>query len=489
MSLATLLLALCPTANPSAERFDALVEEARKAWDVPGLALVVVSSDRTVHLKGYGLRQLGRSESITPDSTFPLASCTKAFTTTLAAMLVDEAKLKWDDPVRKHLNDFRLADPAANELVSLRDLAAHRTGVAAHDLLWYRSPFTQVDLVHRAGKLPLSKPFRKDMQYQSVMYLALGQAIAKAGGDSWENLIETRILKPLEMKATTLTTVAASKAKDLATGHRLNSDGKLAVVSWYEQITPNPAGSIHTTARDLVPWLQLHLNLGKHNNQQLVSESSLLETHQPHTIVPLRGEVKRLMPDTLQMSYGLGWVAQDYRGELVVQHAGLIDGFRVHITLLPNRGYAFAILANREATRLNLALSNSIVDLMLGLPSKDWNGYFGEIVAEEELAKKLQNRREDLGRKPTVLPDVPIERLAGKYEEAAYGASSIHLEKDRLIWEWGPWKIPLDHYGGNVFQLRSENVLLDRAFLTFEVSEGRSTSYRLLGLSFQRGGK
>lgn len=489
MSLATLVLALCPIANPSAERFDALVEEARKSWDVPGVALVVVSSDQTTHLKGYGVRQLGRPEPITPDSTFPLASCTKAFTTTLAAMLVDQSKLNWDDPVRKHLDEFQLSDPAANALVSLRDLAAHRTGVAGHDLLWYRSPFTQTELVQRAGKLPLSRPFRQEMQYQNIMYVALGQAIARAGGDSWENLIAEKILKPLEMKATTLTTVEAAKAKDLASGHRLNGDGKLAVTSWYEQKVPNPALSIHTTARDLIPWLQLHLNLGKHNNQQLVSEASLSETHQPNTVVPVRGGVKKLMPETLQMSYGLAWVVQDYRGELVVQHAGIIDGFRVHLTLLPRRGLAFAILANREATRMNLALSNSMIDLLLALPAKDWNGHFGDIVAEEALSKQLQIRREDLGRKPTILPDIPIQQLAGKYEEPAYGTTSLNFEKDRLFWEWGPRKVLLEHYRGNVFQLRSENVLLDRAFLTFEVSEGRSTSYRLLGLKFVRNGK
>ncbi len=486
MSLATFLLALCPAADPTSQQLDALVETARKSWDVPGVALALVSSEKTLHLKGFGLRQFGRTEPVTPDTTFPLASCTKAFTTTLGAMLIDDGKLKWDDPVRKHLADFHLSDPAADALVSLRDLASHRTGVAAHDMLWYRSPFTQSDLVKRVGKLPLSKPFRQDMQYQSVMYLALGQAIEKAGGDRWENLVAERILKPLDMKATTLTTLAASKAKDLASGHRMNSEGKLVVVPWYEQTVPNPAGSIHTNARDLVPWLQLQINGGKHSQRQLVSESALAETHEPQTIIPLRGEAKKLQPDSQLMSYGLAWVVQDYRGELVVQHAGLIDGFRVHVTLLPKRGYAFAILANRQATRMNLALSNSVVDLLLGLPAKDWNGHFGDLIEEEQLAKKLQARREDLARRPTVLPEIPLEQLAGKYEEPAYGSSSISFDKDHLVWEWGPWKLPLKHYGGNVFQVQADNELLHRAFLIFDVSEGGSTAYRLLGLNFKR---
>ena len=93
------------------------------------------------------------------------------------------------------------------------------------------------------------------------------------------------------------------------------------------------------------------------------------------------------------MSHALAWVVQDYRGHLLVQHTGVIDGFRVHLTLLPNDGYAFAILANREATRMNLALSNTLADLLLGLPGRDWNALIGEAMAEARTAAQVQARR------------------------------------------------------------------------------------------------
>src|SRR5262245_42960312 len=95
-------------AEPEPAAVDKLAADALAAWDVPGLAVVVVRGDDTRVLKGYGTRALGKPEPVTPDTVFPLASCSKAFTTTLLAMLADDEVMAWDDPVRKHLPTFRL---------------------------------------------------------------------------------------------------------------------------------------------------------------------------------------------------------------------------------------------------------------------------------------------------------------------------------------------------------------------------------------------
>ena len=94
-------------------------------------------------------------------------------------------------------------------------------------------------------------------------------------------------------------------------------------------------------------------------------------------------------------------MVQDYRGRLLVQHAGLIDGFRAHLTLLPKDGYAFAILANREGTRMNLALSNALADLLLGLPAKDWNKYLlGRAGGRAGGRPAVRAQRVEHGRRP-----------------------------------------------------------------------------------------
>jgi CubicO group peptidase (beta-lactamase class C family) len=207
-----------PQPDPAA--VDALVRDALKAWNVPGVAVAVVRDDQVVYLKGHGLRAVGSDRPVTPDTVFPLASCTKGFTTTLLAMLVDEGKIRWDDPVRKHLPWFRLADPLADREVTLRDLITHRTGLRGHDLLWYRSPLKQEELVRRAGLLPLDKPFRTTFQYQSTMFTAAGLAAGETAKTTWADLVRKRIFEPLEMTASSLTTPEAEKSADRAMPHR-----------------------------------------------------------------------------------------------------------------------------------------------------------------------------------------------------------------------------------------------------------------------------
>src|SRR4029078_6493007 len=134
-------------------------------------AVVVVRGDDTLLLKGFGVRELGGSQKITPETIFPLASCSKALPTTLLAMLVDDGAMNWDDPVRKHFPGFKLADPNADALLTVRDLLCHRSGIGSHELLWYRAPWGIDETLKRAQALPLSYPFRSGFEYSSIPFL------------------------------------------------------------------------------------------------------------------------------------------------------------------------------------------------------------------------------------------------------------------------------------------------------------------------------
>jgi len=82
----------------------------------------------------------------------------KAFTATSIAMLVDEGKMAWDDPVRKHLDYFHLADPLADANVTLRDLLTHRTGLGTHNFLWMAAPWSLEESIRRIGKVRRASP-------------------------------------------------------------------------------------------------------------------------------------------------------------------------------------------------------------------------------------------------------------------------------------------------------------------------------------------
>src|SRR5690242_17368884 len=126
IALAFLLFAL---AAPAQTNVDTLAAETMKQWKLPGLAVAIVKDDKVVLAKGYGVKELGGNAPITDETLFQIASTSKAFTTTAMAMLVDEKKLGWDDPVRQHVVYFHLDDACADSLVTLRDIVSHRTGL------------------------------------------------------------------------------------------------------------------------------------------------------------------------------------------------------------------------------------------------------------------------------------------------------------------------------------------------------------------------
>ncbi len=181
---------------------DAIVRKAMKEFEAPGVAVAVVQGDRVVYLKGHGVRELGKESPVTADTLFAIASCTKAFTATAIGFLVQEGKVRWDDPVRKHLPGFRLSDPLADRDVTIRDLLCHRTGVIRHDILWLVHPWDREEMIRRSGSLRPDKPFRSEYGYNNLQYLAAGEASSRAAGMPWEELVRSRILEPLGMKAT-----------------------------------------------------------------------------------------------------------------------------------------------------------------------------------------------------------------------------------------------------------------------------------------------
>ena len=144
----------------AAQNFDKAARDGVAAWQFPGMAVAVVQDDKVVFLKAYGVKEIGKPEPVTVDSLFQIGSTTKAFTTTAMAMLVDEKKLDWDDPVRRHLDYFHLSDACADSQVALRDLVSHRTGLSRHDELWDNSPLSREEILRRVAGLALSKPIR-----------------------------------------------------------------------------------------------------------------------------------------------------------------------------------------------------------------------------------------------------------------------------------------------------------------------------------------
>src|SRR5262245_51749456 len=297
-----LLPNLADAKPPDARTLDEAVAKSMKAWSVPGAAIAIVHDGKVVYLAGHGVRESGKDGKVTPDTLFCLGSCGKAFTTAAMAALVEEGKFAWDDRVSKHLPTFRLSDDLASRDVRLRDLLCHRTGLATNDLLWYRAPWSPEESVSRLAHLPLARPFRTTFQYNSTAYTAAGLAAAKAADTTWDALIQKRLLTPLGMKRTCLDSVTADRDAERARPHRLDRTGEPKPTSAVSMRKPDPAGSIHSSARDLASWLRFHLDEGKRDGKVIVPARALRQTYAPQIVLPRTANDRTIFPDTVQSS-------------------------------------------------------------------------------------------------------------------------------------------------------------------------------------------
>ena len=481
----SLELAAQPLNTPlNTAKIDSLAEAVLKAWQAPGCAVAVIQGDRVVFQKGYGVKELGNADPVTSRTVFAIGSTTKAFTTAVLAILNDEGKLNWDDPVRKYLPEFRLSDQNANALVTVRDLVSHRTGLSRNDLLWYGSPWSRTEILERIGRVPLTKPFRSAWQYQNMMFLAAGEVAAAAGGASWESLVQTRILDPLGMRSTSLSAWDVMAAPDLATPHA-KRDGKTQTTAWRNIDNIGPAGSINSNVEDLSVWLRLQMNDGvAGNGARLISSRNMREMHTPQMAIRPEDWGRNHTDETNQMAYGLGWFLKDYRGRHLVNHGGAIDGFRANFSFLPKERIGVIVVSNLGEDNMPEALRWSILDELTGAPSKDWNVFLIGRGARQEAAVTAARAERDRNRKPGTSPSLDVAAYAGSYNQSAYGITRITNESGKLYLDWSSFHVPLEHYHYDTFLIADGR--LD-GLVTFHLDgAGHAAALDFIGLTFHR---
>jgi CubicO group peptidase (beta-lactamase class C family) len=330
-------------------------DEARAAAGVPGASLVVVRGDQVIVLKASGVRDAAKGLPVTPDTLFAIGSCTKAFTAMLAVMSQDDGKLSLDDSPKKFLPYFSLRDKDADAQVTLRDLLSHRTGLAGTEIAWYTGVLNREEVIRVAGRAKPSARLREKFQYQNVMYSAAGETVARAQGTTWENLVSTRILKPLGMTKSVLSVREMQAAPDFSLGYQYNAATKEARHVATRDITNvAPAGAINSSAREMAEWLKFMLAGGiSANGKRLVSEKGFAEVLTPQTKIN----------DTA--SYTLGWAAAKMGARTLYTHTGGIDGFGAMVSFLPQEKLGIAILANVEETPLLSAALRAVVSNLL----------------------------------------------------------------------------------------------------------------------------
>jgi CubicO group peptidase (beta-lactamase class C family) len=484
--IAAFLLSFSALAQPSFDRnaIDKVMKATMRAWQIPGAAVAIVKNDRVIYVNGYGTKEVGGTEAVTGDTLFQIASTSKAFTTAALAMLASEQKLSFDDPVRQHLDYFRLSDMCADSQVTIRDLVSHRTGLTRHDELWDNTPLTRAEVIRSMGQVALTKPFRTTYQYQNIMFIAAGEVVANASGMSWDDYVRTRIFQPLQMTRTVITDAEWNES-DHATGYRWDSRNNRVVLQRpIDTATLGAGGAIKSSARDMANWIRFQLANGAFNLTQLLDPAMLEETKMPVTPRRVEKTTRDENPETNVMSYGMGWTIQDYRGELLVSHSGALNGFRTHVDLLPRRNTGFVVMANVGRGLALVALRNTLADHLSGKPGRDWNAYYLMLdgkAHEKELRDKAER---DAKRIANTTPTHALERYAGTYTSVPYGTATVTVADGKLVLQWNRLSIPLTHFHYDVFRAESEEDDVDEE-VVFVLNDAREiTGLRVFGERF-----
>jgi CubicO group peptidase (beta-lactamase class C family) len=481
------VLILLFLACPAFAQYDDLANTALSQWKVPGIAIAIVQNDKVIYLKGIGVKEAGKADPVTPDTLFEIGSTTKAFTTTAMAMLVDEKKMSWDDPVRKHLDYFHLSDPCADSLVTLRDIVSHRSGLSRHDELWdYDPTMTREQLIRAVATVKLTKPIRSAYQYNNIMFTTAGEAVAAAAKMPWDTFVRTRIFEPLGMTHTR-TTFAEWPSTDHATGHRYDSKTGAMIPHVFENDDSiGPAGTIKTSARDMAQWLRFQLANGAIDGKRLVSAEALQETKSPQTIIRMDESARENAPETNILTYGLGWNVSDYRGELLVAHGGALNSFRSQVAMLPKLNAGVVLITNAGRGYSIIALRNAILDRLLNKGTRDWNRYYMDYEQRSD-AKDLKAKLEREMKRPAgTHPSHDLASYAGSYENTAYGTATVTVENDALKLQWKRIAVPLTHAQYDTFRATDDAADVDETVQFGLNAEGDVKTLTLFGEEFTK---
>lgn len=413
--------------------FERLVRRLMTRDQIPGVAVGVVERGHLVYARGFGYRDVAKRLPVTPDTLFALGSCSKAFTATAIALLVDEGRLVLDAPVRTYLPDFALAGPLASATVTTRDLLTHRSGLPRHDLFWYEAPFSRDELYQRLRFLEPAGPPHAQWRYNSLMYVVAGRIIEALSDESWESFVQSRILVPLDMRRTLLSPEAMEADSNHAVPYAVR-DGRVQEIPMLKRLSAiAPAGAVQSSVNDLGRWLSFHTT----RSPGLLEERMWRELHRPQAEMPAPTESEVQHPD-----YALGWVRETYRGHPLVMHNGAIDGYTVHLGFLPETGQGLILLVNRDlASTAVMTLAYSAYDRLLDLAPLDW---------ERRVADTPEPVQDVRG----VALDFPIETVLGRYKHPAYGMLTVGATGQDLVIDFRALHLTLAYQGERRFLSR-----------------------------------
>jgi CubicO group peptidase (beta-lactamase class C family) len=478
-------------ASPPLPAIDADIERARRAFDIPGVAVAVVQDGRVVLAKGYGVKRQGAPAPVDADTLFAIASNTKAFTAAALGVLVEDGKLAWDDPVTRRLPAFQMYDPYVSREMTIRDLLTHRSGLGLGegDLLYFPpSTFSRAEIVEKVRHLRPATSFRSAYAYDNILYIVAGEVVAAVSGRPWEAFVRERLLAPLGMKDTVPNPSALPADANAAIPHAV-ADGVLRTVAPDDADNIAAAGGILSSARDMARWASALLQAGTSaTTAGALTPRLVQELWTAHTLMPITEpppSLAALKPRFL--SYALGFNLRDYRGRKLVTHTGGLSGMVSRVALVPEERLAVVVLTNQESSGGRDAIAYRLLDAFLGAPATDWIPAFKEAARLSDEHARAVEAGHTAGRTAGSRPSLPLPGYAARYRDAWYGDATIEVQADHLVLRFSrspSLTADLEHWQYDTFVARWRDRTVPDAFVTFALRpDGGVDQIKMLAFS------
>ena len=440
---------------PDLDKLDNYFAQMVKDWDLPSATIGIVKDGKLVFSGNYGVKEIGKSESPDKNTLYAIASNTKAFTTSVIGMLVQEGKLNWDDKVRKHIPYFELYDACVSDQVTVRDLLCHRVGLGTFsgDVIWYKSDFSAEEIIRRYKHLPQSFEFRSGFGYSNLMYITAGELIEVVTGKSWAENIKERIFVPLGMNRSICTIDDLDSTGNYATPHA-REDEKNIPIEWEDWGAVAATGGIISSVEDVSKWMIFNLNHGIWNGDTLLDKTTLNTLWKPHN----NFTVDHTSYDDFNAhfkSYGLGWSLRDHHGRFRVSHTGGYDGMITAVTLIPDENLGVVVLTNGMKSPM-MAATYYAIDHFLGEDEIDWSAK----MLESRNNRQSSDTRISDRKKARVMGTRPSHELsayAGTYKSDIYGKIMVDLMDGRLRLNFDrspALTATLEHWHHDVFEIK-----------------------------------
>lgn len=324
------------------DTYDQSILHLMERTGIPGASVAIVKDTTVVFMKGYGRKRIDSNDSIDEHTVFRLGSVSKCFAAVLTSILVHDKVLNWDDPVKKYLPDFKLRFQDTTNLLTIKHVLSHTTGLPYHTYTTLVEDGLDLDTMILRLQDVRNQPPGKEYSYQNVAYSIIAKVIEAATGKSYEQMLREKVLTPLHMADASATYEEIIENENIAWPHltRRREWRRVPINKTYYNVAP--AGGVNASISDMTKLMKALLGY----RQDVVTYQSLEQIFTPVISASAKNRSYRKLGRIKDSYYGLGWRIIHYADDTVIFHGGYVNGYRSEIAIYPKDNIAICILSN-----------------------------------------------------------------------------------------------------------------------------------------------